>query len=402
MPKKTNHKYKKNGGSGAFRFIFKAVFIVAAFMIPVSVFLFFKALNSLPDPTAIYDANKIESTKIYDRTGKALLYDIHGEEKRTVVSSDKIGQHLKDATLAAEDDEFYIHKGIDVKAIIRALINDLLHPNNLQGGSTITQQLVKNSFLTPEKTITRKIKEALLSLKIEKTYTKDEILTLYLNQIPYGSNAYGIEAAAETFFNKKADDLSLAESSLLASLPKAPSYFSPYGSHKGALLARKDYILERMYKLNYITKEELDKAKNETLAFSQESKGIKAPHFVVYVKDYLEEKYGYNYIQKAGLKVYTTLDYDVQKLAEDSVSGIDEHLKKNGASNTAIVAIDPKTGQVLAMVGSKDYFDIKNEGNFNVTTAKRQPGSSFKPFAKWPALMPCFQITALEILSLQY
>ncbi|MEK7452804.1 MAG: PBP1A family penicillin-binding protein [Patescibacteria group bacterium] len=363
-----------------FKFLFKTSLIFIAILIPIAIIVFFKISNNLPDPTAISNKNTIESTKIYDRTGDILLYDIHGEEKRTVVASEQISQYLKDATLAAEDDEFYIHKGVDFKAILRALINDILHPDDLQGGSTITQQLVKNSFLTSEKTITRKLKEALLSVQIERTHTKDEILTLYLNQIPYGSNSYGIESASQTFFNKKASELSLAESALLASLPKAPSYYSPYGKHLDNLLIRKDYVLDRMYKLGYADENNINSAKNETLTFSQESKGIKAPHFVAYIKEYLEEKYGYEYIQKAGLKVYTTLDYNAQKLAEDSLFGIDDHLKKYGASNVAIIALDSKTGQILTMVGSKDYFDLKNNGNFNVTTATRQPGSAFKPF----------------------
>ncbi len=380
MPSKKNYKYKQRKKMTVFKFLFKTSLIFIAILIPIAIIVFFKISNNLPDPTAISNKNTIESTKIYDRTGDILLYDIHGEEKRTVVASEQISQYLKDATLAAEDDEFYIHKGVDFKAILRALINDILHPDDLQGGSTITQQLVKNSFLTSEKTITRKLKEALLSVQIERTHTKDEILTLYLNQIPYGSNSYGIESASQTFFNKKASELSLAESALLASLPKAPSYYSPYGKHLDNLLIRKDYVLDRMYKLGYADENNINSAKNETLTFSQESKGIKAPHFVAYIKEYLEEKYGYEYIQKAGLKVYTTLDYNAQKLAEDSLFGIDDHLKKYGASNVAIIALDSKTGQILTMVGSKDYFDLKNNGNFNVTTATRQPGSAFKPF----------------------
>ncbi len=382
MPKKSNHKYKRiKKKRSILKFIFKVFLVFFIISIPVVFVAFFNITKNLPDPTTISTNEKIESTKIYDRTGKILLYNIYGEEKRTIVSSEKINQFLKDATLAAEDDEFYLHKGIDFKSILSALIDDIRNPGQIRGGSTITQQLVKNSFLTSEKTLTRKIKEALLSLKLEKSYTKDEILTFYLNQIPYGSNAYGIESAAITFFNKSASDLSLAESALLASLPKAPSTFSPYGKHKDRLLERKDYILNRMYDIGYITKEQLDSAKNEVLNFSKESKSIKAPHFVAYIREYLENKYGYKYLQRAGLKIYTTLDYDIQKLAEKTISESIDILDKYEASNAALVVIDSKTGQVLAMVGSLNYFDVENEGNFNVTTAKRQPGSSFKPFA---------------------
>jgi len=382
MPKKRSYKYKRNKKKrSVLKHIFKAFLVVLIIAIPVSVFMFFKIVKDLPNPSIISTEHKIESTKIYDRTGKVLLYDIHGEEKRTIVLAEHINQYVKDATLAAEDDEFYLHSGIDFKAILSALRDDILNPGKLRGGSTITQQLVKNSFLTPEKTITRKLKEALLAVKLEKSYQKDEILTFYLNQIPYGSNAYGIEAAAQTFFNKKASNLSLAESALLAALPKAPSYYSPYGNNKDKAFERKDYVLDRMHSIGHITEEELGEAKNETLAFSQESRGIKAPHFVFYIREYLEDKYGYEYIQGAGLNVYTTLDYDMQKLAENTITESEEHLERYGASNAAIVALDSKTGQILAMVGSKDYFDLENDGNFNVTTAKRQPGSAFKPFA---------------------
>ena len=380
MPKKVNYKYKRKKPFRSFlKFTFKFTVLFLAFFIPLSLIWFLNMVRDLPDPTSISTNKKIESTKIYDKSGKIILYDIHGEEKRTVVPSERISQYIKDATLAVEDDDFYLHSGIDVKSILKALFDDIFLGKR-RGGSTITQQLVKNSFLTPEKTIIRKIKEAVLAIKLERKYKKDEILTFYLNQIPYGSNAYGIESAAQTFFNKSATELSLSEAALLAALPQRPTYFSPYGKHKEELFQRKDYILKRMNELGYISSQSYEDAKNDTLVFSQESRGIKAPHFVAYIRDYLEEKYGFEYIQKAGLKVYTTLDYDIQKLAETTLKESEEHLKKYGASNAAISVIDSKTGQILAMVGSLDYFDLENDGNFNVTTAKRQPGSSFKPF----------------------
>lgn len=345
--------------------------------------LFAFLIRGLPNPFTISERKVAESTKIYDRTGKVLLYEVHGEEKRTVVPFDRISQDLKDATIVAEDFSFYEHGGIDFRSFLRAVFVDVMRGEKAQGGSTITQQLVKNAFLTPEKTITRKIKEAVLSYKIEKSYTKEEIFSFYLNQIPYGSNAYGAEAAAQTFFGKSSSFLSLNEAALLATLPKAPSYYSPYGQHKEELVARKNNVLERMQKVGFITKQDLEQAKNEPLVFQKQRANIKAPHFVLYVKNYLEEKYGVNYVENAGLKVYTTLDYDLQKAAEEIVaSGAAENEKKYHAQNAALVATDPKTGQLLAMVGSRDYFDIDRDGNYNVTTSKnRQPGSSFKPLA---------------------
>lgn len=340
-------------------------------------------LRDLPNPFTISERKVAESTKIYDRTGTVLLYEVHGEEKRTVVPFDRFSQDLKDATIVAEDFNFYEHGGIDLRSLLRAVFVDVLRGKRAQGGSTITQQLVKNAFLTPEKTLTRKIKEAVLSYKIEKSYTKEEIFSFYLNQIPYGSNAYGAEAAAQTFFGKSAAALSLNEAALLAALPKAPSYYSPYGQHKEELIARKNNVLERMQKVGFIAEQDLARAKNEPLLFQKQRADIQAPHFVAYVKNYLEEKYGANYVENAGLKVYTTLDYELQKTAEEIVARIgEENEKKYNAQNAALAAIDPATGQLLTMVGSRDYFDIEREGNYNVTTSKnRQPGSSFKPLA---------------------
>ena len=237
-------------------------------------------------------------------------------------------------------------------------------------------------MLTSEKKISRKIKEAVLAIELETRYSKDEILNFYLNEIPYGSNAYGIEAAAQTFFNKQAKDLNLAESALLAAVIKAPSYYSPYGSHPEELKNRQNLVLNRMAELNFISQEEAAAAKKEEPKFSPQAHGLKAPHFVMYVKEYLEEKYGQDYVEKAGLKVYTTLDWDLQSIAEEIISeGAKNNWTKYKAYNAALAAVDPKTGQILAMVGSRDYFDLEHDGNVNVTLRDRQPGSSFKPFA---------------------
>jgi penicillin-binding protein 1A len=305
MPRiRSYRKIKRN------RRVFRKLFVlflwlcVLGFIGMVSVFAYFA--KDLPNPEQITERRIIESTKIYDRTGKILLYDVHGEEKRTVIPFEEIPQQVKDATLVIEDDNFYHHFGLDWKGILRAAWANFRGQKIAQGGSTITQQFIKNAILTPERTFTRKIKEAILAIEMEIKYSKDEIFDFYLNQVPYGSNAYGIEAAAQTFFNKNAKDLILAENALLAALPKAPSYYSPYGSHFDELKARQEYILERMNKFGYITEEELNKAKKEELEFNPAASGIKAPHFVMYVREYLEEKYGKEYMEKAGLKVYTT------------------------------------------------------------------------------------------------
>lgn len=358
---------------------FLALFFSGAIFILLA-FIYYS--KDLPDLKKISEQPMTQSTKIYDRTGKIVLYDVYGEEKRTVVPFEKISQSAKDAAIAIEDTRFYKHNGLDFKSIIRAVYANLTRQKISEGASTITQQLIKGYFLSPEKTFSRKLKEAILSIELERKYSKDEILSFYLNQIPYGANAYGIESASMTFFNKHADNLTIAEAALLSALPKAPSYYSPYGLHKDELLKRKDYVIGRMYSLGFIIKDEFENAKSESLIFAPQRKIIKAPHFVMYVKDYLENKFGEDYIFKNGLRVYTTLDWETQQIAEKIV--YEAAIKNNrdfGARNAALVAIDVKTGQIVAMVGSYDYFDIKNDGNVNVTIMERQPGSAFKPFA---------------------
>lgn len=389
---------KKNYRKGRIKRTLKGLFFlglflgIAIFLAILSIFVYFA--KDLPNPEKLADRQIIESTKIFDRTGAILLYDIHGEEKRTIIPFGQMPDSIKNATLVIEDVNFYHHFGIDFKGILRALIADVMGKKLSQGGSTITQQFIKSSFLTPEKTFSRKIKEAILSIELELKYPKDKIFEAYLNQIPYGANAYGIEAAAQTYFNKNARDLILAESALLAALPQAPSYYSPYGSHFEELKGRQEYILDRMQSFGFIAKEEAEKAKQEKLAFNPPKATIKAPHFVMYVKEYLEEKYGQEFVEKGGLKVYTTIDWELQQLAEDVISnGVKNNEKKYRAYNGALIAISPKTGQILAMAGSKDYFaepspkgcnpgkNCRFEPNVNVAIRERQPGSSFKPFA---------------------
>jgi len=343
-----------------------------------------KIAKELPSPEQFVNRQISQSTKIYDRTGEILLYEIHGEEKRTVIPFEEIPGYVKQATIAAEDQGFYQHAAFDWRAMVRALLVNIIKGKIVQGGSTITQQLAKNAFLTPERTFTRKIKEFILAYWIEQRYSKDEILNLYLNQISYGANAYGIEAASQTYFSKPAKDLTLAEAATLAALPKSPSYYSPWGPHKDELEQRKNYILEQMFKLGFIDNEEKQRAQNTQLKFSDQTLGsIKAPHFSLMVSDYLINKYGEEVVEKGGLKVTTTLDWQLQELAEKVVKeGAERNTQLYQGKNAALVAQDPKTGQILALVGSRNYFDTENGGSFNVAVqGLRQPGSALKPFA---------------------
>ena len=371
---------------GKTKHLFKALSMLFLWLFVIGVIsfltLFIYIELTLPAPESIAVRKVTESTKIYDKTGETLLYDIHGEEKRTIITWDQIPESVKKATLASEDAGFYNHKGLDLKGIARAFLKDLRDFDLSQGGSTITQQLVKKVLLGDEKTLTRKIKEALLSIEVEKRFTKDEILWMYLNQIPYGSNAYGIETASKTFFGKTASELNINESVILASLIKAPSYYSPFGNNVGELLARKNILLDRMLALDMITTEEHEEAMIEEIRFNFNVGDDFALHFVIMVQEYLEDKYGRDAVESGGLKVTTTLDAELQTAAEETVSKYAKiNKEKYKASNAAFVAIDPKTGEVLSLVGSVNYSDIDNEGNFNVATAKRQPGSAFKPFA---------------------
>lgn len=374
--KKISHK--KLGIKGVFLIILGVAATGGVILGAYMIYLF----QTLPNPENFGDRIVAQTTKIYDRTGETLLYEIHGDEKRTILTLEEIPERVKGAILATEDAEFYNHPAFDWRGIIRAFIANLKTGTMTQGGSTITQQLVKNAFLSNEKTITRKIKEVILSIKMEKNYSKDKILELYLNQVPFGSNAYGIQAASQNYFGKNAEDLTIAESAVLAAMLQAPSYYSPFGNHKQELLDRKNYVLERMKDYDYIDEQELKIAKKQELTFTQKFDGIRAPHFVMFVKEYLEEKYGIEYVETGGLKVITTLDWNLQQLGEKVVTeGAQRNEELYNGTNAALIAQDASTGQIITMVGSRDYFDIENEGNFNVITGHRQPGSSFKPFA---------------------
>ncbi len=342
----------------------------------------------IPDLQVFTERKVSESTKIFDRTGKILLYDVHENTKRTVIPFEDISRHVKNATIAIEDAEFYSHIGIQPKSILRAVLANLTPGGLKQGGSTLTQQVIKNTVLTSDKTITRKIKEWVLAIKLERTLPKDQILGIYLNETPYGGNIYGVEEASQTFFGISARDLSLAQAAYIAALPQAPSFYSPYGKNTASLDNRKNLVLKKMKEYGFITDEELLHALNEKVNFLPKNNfGIKAPHFALMVRDMLIEKYGEEKVEQGGLKVITTLNYEIQEKAEKTIKRFSASLEENfEASNQALVAIDPKTGDVLSMVGSRDYFDKKIDGNFNVATALRQPGSSFKPFVYATAL----------------
>ena len=346
-------------------------------------------VQNLPDPRRLSERPISQSTKIYDRTGEIVLYEIHGDERRTVVRLSEIPASMRNATIAAEDVNFYTHIGLDWRGIVRAFVKNLLSGDIRQGGSTITQQLVKKAILSDERTYTRKFKEALLALSIETVYSKDEILEFYLNQIPYGSNAYGVAAASQIYFSKSVRDLTLAESAILASLVKAPTY---YFSRKEELLERKNSIIDRMREQGFITGPEAVAAKKENILFILHPQSIIAPHFVLYVRELLNEKYGEEFVEAGGLRVVTSLDAILQKKAEAAVAAGAERNEPLGVYNASLVAINPKTGEILAMVGSRSYWgeplpkgcvpgvSCKFDPHVNVSLRARQPGSAFKPF----------------------
>lgn len=357
--------------------------VFGLFFIASGALFLLAATLQIPDLSTIENRKIEQSVKIYDRTGSVLLYDLNKNAQRTLVPISHISPHIQNATIAIEDPSFYQHHGIVFTAIARALLANITSLSVSQGGSTITQQVVKNTLLTNKKSIARKLGEWILSLKLERVLTKQQILEIYLNQAPYGGSVYGVEQASQTFFNKHASDVSLPEAAYLAGVLPAPSYYSPYGNHKASLDARKNLVLDKMYEHDYITQEERDEAKAAHVTFTQQrTSSIMAPHFVFYVQQYLEQKYGLDALQQSGWKITTTLDADLQVRAEEIVQAHAATNQKNfNASNTGMTALDPRNGQILVMVGSRNYFDTQIDGNFNVTLAERQPGSTFKPFA---------------------
>lgn len=360
------------------------IFGFAAGVILAAGLLVWISTLEIPDLSAFEERRVLQSTKIYDRTGEIVLYDLNQDVRRTIIPFEEMSRHIKNATVAIEDDQFYNHIGIDIKAIIRAAVSNFTAGDLLggQGGSTITQQVIKNSVLERDKKLSRKVKEAILSIKIEQILEKEEILEIYLNESPYGGTIYGVEEASRSFFGKGASELTLAEASYLAAIPQAPTYFSPYGNNREALDKRHDLVLDRMRLNGFITIEEYNAAKEEEVEFQPQAvTGIRAPHFVMFVIEQLAEEYGEEAMAEQGFRVITTLDWDLQKEAERIVAEkAESNTERFNASNAGLVATDPKTGDLLVMVGSRDYFSEDIEGNFNVTLSPRQPGSSIKPF----------------------
>ena len=368
--------------------------LIGFFVLTVILFIWFG--RDLPTPGKLSASNFPQSTKIFDRNG-ILLYDIYRDENRTYITLSQIPRTLQEATIAIEDKDFYQNQGFSIMGYLRAFRNVILSGRIAGGGSTLTQQLVKNTLLSSEQTIARKIKEFILAIQVDRKYTKNQILELYLNTTPYGGITVGVEAAAERYFGKKAKDLDLTESVILAGLPQRPSYFSPYGKNPKAYVERSKEVLRRMQEDNYITKkQELDTIKKlPSVEFLKETHAIKAPHFSFYVKDLLIKQFGESVVEQGGLQVITTLDYKLEEKAEEIVKEEVENAESLKVGNGASVVLNPKNGEILALIGSRDFFEepdkkeniLSKGGQFNVITQSlRQPGSSIKPVAYATAL----------------
>ena len=365
---------------------------LSLFVFGLFVFIFFA--RDLPRPERFGELQTARPTEIYDRTGEVLLFEIFGEEKRSMITIEDLPDHVSNAIITAEDASFWKHIGIDPKGIVRSILANIRTGTRGQGGSTISQQLIRSSLLTTKKTVARKVKEIILTLELERQYSKEDILEFYLNQVPLGSNVYGIGAASQLYFGKRAESLSVAESSVLAAMIQAPTYYSPYGNQTDELRERKEWVIERMERAGYLTKEEALTAMAEKLEFTEPLIAIKAPHFVLYVLDQLFEEYGEEFVRAEGLRVQTTLDWGLQEKAEEFVTQMSKMNTGFDAHNAAVIAINPQNGEILTMVGSKDWFgtsfpegcsaglDCKFDPKVNVATTLtgRQPGSAFKPF----------------------
>lgn len=349
-------------------------------LIIFTVFSFVIFAKDLPSPGKLTARDSSLSTKIYDRNGK-LLYDIFGDKNRALVKWEQLPPYVAQATIAIEDKDFYKHQGFSPLGIGRAVFN-ILFFQRLQGGSTITQQVVKNTLLSSERTVNRKIKEFILAIQVERKYTKDEILQIYLNEVPYGGTAWGIEAAAQTYFGKETKDLTLTEVVVLAGFPQRPSFYSPYGTNPKAYVARAEDVARRMREDGYISREQEEQAKAEIgqVKFSPDDRGINAPHFVFYIRELLAAKYGEKLVEQGGLAVTTSLDLELHDKVQQIVAQEIEKVKDLKVGNGAVVVADAKNGQILAMVGSRDYFAKDYDGQVNVALSLRQPGSALKPF----------------------
>jgi len=361
------------------------------FFLPLVILIF---LQDLPSPKELTLRQSYQTTKIFDKNG-ILLAQIYSTQNRTLVPLSDVPKYLQEATLAIEDKNFYKHPGFDIPSIIRA-INTNISGKNIQGGSTITQQLIKSSILTPQKSLSRKFKELILAFWAEHIYTKNQILEMYFNQVPYGGTAWGIEAAAQTYFNKRTKELTLAQSSFLAGLTASPTTYSPYGNNPDLWRKRQKEVLTRMVALGYISPKQAQAAEKEELIFERQQTAIHAPHFVVYIKDLLAQKYGLPMLEKGGLNITTSLDLKTQEIAEKIVKEEVDNDAYLNLTNGAALITNPQNGDILAMIGSKDFND-PNGGNFNVTTSLRQPGSSIKVVTYASALENGF--TAASILE---
>lgn len=339
--------------------------------------------KNLPDPNRLTDREIAQSTKLYDRTGEHMLYEIFVDQRRTIVTIDEIPDDLIEGLIATEDSQFYEHKGVRPLSILRSFIYGAIGKGRIGGGaSTLTQQLVKNAIVGDARSgmagISRKLKEIILAVRLEQKYSKDQILQIYFNEIPYGSTNFGIQAAAQSYFGKNVQELNLQECATLAGLPKQPSRY--LNDHE-LLKNRRNFVLERMFEEGYITREQADEAQATDMTLSLNYGDIKAPHFSLYVKELLVDQFGEQKVHTGGLKVITSLDWDLQQDAQEVVATTGaELLKAAGANNTSLVAMDPTNGQILSMIGSADFYNNEINGQFNVATrGKRQPGSSFKP-----------------------
>jgi 1A family penicillin-binding protein len=368
--------------------LLKVLFVLIGLgLLLVAGVLLWVAFTPLPDVNTFIEQKSTASTKIYDRTGQTVLYDLNTDVKQDNVPLASTSPYIQQATISIEDSNFYHEGAVSFTAIIRSGITDVLHGSFVEGGSTLTQQVVKNSLLTQQKSIIRKFHEWILAWKLGQHYTKNQILELYLNSAPYGGNLYGVEAASRAYFGIDASALDIAQAAYLAAMPQSPTYYSPYGNNVSDLNDRKNLVLARMQQLGYITQAQYTQAKNEVVNFQpQEDSSILAPHFVFYIRQYLEDKYGADVVNQ-GLTVISTLDLDLQNSAQAIVTKYAlSNTKTYNASNASLVAIDPQTGQILAMVGSRNYFDTQIDGAYNATLSLRQPGSSFKPFVYAAAL----------------
>lgn len=374
-------------------FVLKLLYVAGIAGLSIALAFAYIYFFGTPDASLLQGLPLAQTSTFYDRTGTHVLYQLHGEENRKVLTHDQIPDVVRQATVATEDSGFYTHHGVDFTSIARALIADVKAGRIEQGGSTITQQLARNAFFSRERTLKRKILETVMALKIEEAFSKNEILDMYLNRVPYGANAYGVEMASKTYFGVSAQDISLDEAALLASLTKAPSLYSPYSANRLHTMDERNRTLSRMAQSHFISNSQMAQAMkvdtaSHIISFSHP---IEAPHFVFFIIDQLERRYGREVLDAGGWNIRTTINWDMQQQAQRAVrEGAVKNATRN-ASNAALTAVDPKTGEILAMVGSKDFFDASIDGEVNVTTRLRQPGSSFKPLVYATAFSKGFQ-----------